>query len=163
MDCTFFDTAESYGTAASPHDNEELPGECSQAFPGQGRHCYQIRNLVREPGRSRHARRHYGFPSGNHTPLCRGVPAEAADRPYRLVLPAPSGPGSGAGDCGIRDGRTDKGRQNPALGHFRTRRCCRMVPIHRSPPVSDSKYRGCYVIICKKGFNEGWLRELGII
>lgn len=32
MGYTFFDTAESYGTAASPHDNEELLGEALKPF-----------------------------------------------------------------------------------------------------------------------------------
>lgn len=32
MGCTFFDTAESYGTAASPHDNEELLGSALKPF-----------------------------------------------------------------------------------------------------------------------------------
>lgn len=32
MGCTFFDTAESYGTAASPHDNEELLGSALKSF-----------------------------------------------------------------------------------------------------------------------------------
>ena len=32
MGYTFFDTAESYGTAANPHDNEELLGEALRPF-----------------------------------------------------------------------------------------------------------------------------------
>ena len=36
--CTFFDTAETYGTRECPHDNEELVGAalpiCSEALPG---------------------------------------------------------------------------------------------------------------------------------
>ncbi len=121
MGYTFFDTAESYGTAARPHDNEELLGEALRPFRDKV-------VLATKFGIS------FEYPEapGTHAVITDSRPETIrrsvegslrfTNRPYRPLLPAPHRPRRGAGNGGNRDGRPDKGREDPPLGPFGSER-----------------------------------------
>ncbi len=100
---TLFDTAETYGTATDPHDNEKLVGEALKDIRSNVQIVTKFGIRFDETSREVNAP-DPGRPPGDHPGLGGGLPPAAGHRPHRPVLPAPHGPKRGAGDRGPGDG-----------------------------------------------------------
>ena len=109
MGYTLFDTAETYGTAADPHENEKLVGEALkdvrdkvQIVTKFGIRFDETSTAVNKPL----------IPDARPETIRSSVEGSLRrlqTDPHRPLLSAPNGPQRGAGGSGPGDGRPDPG------------------------------------------------------